>query len=229
MGTLFNEILYRPLLNAVVALYTILPWHDFGLAIVVLTLLVRLALAPLSIRAVRSSRAMAALQPKLNELKEKHKNDKAAQAQAMMALYKENKISPLGGCLPLLLQLPILIALYRVFLIGLKPESLQLLYSFVAHPAIIQSQSFGIFDLAHRSIALSLIAGIAQFVYAKLNAAQQAPTKEMAALNTQMLYFFPLLIIIISWNQPSGLALYWVVTTLFSIGEQLYVRRRLKT
>ncbi len=225
MGSLFTQILYRPLLNAVVFLYTALPWHDFGFAIVILTVLVRLALSPLSVRAIRSGRALAALQPKVEEIKQKYKGNQAAQTEATLALYKEQKISPLGGCLPLLIQFPILIALYRVFLAGAKPESLGLLYSFIPHPAAISVQSFGVLNLAQRSIVLSLAAGLAQFIYAKLNAMQQpAGGGQMAALNNQMLYFFPVIIIIISWSQPSGLALYWVAATLFSIGEQLYVR-----
>lgn len=226
MGSLFTQLLFRPLLNAVIFVYNILPWHDFGLSIVVVTVLVRLALSPLSLRALRSNRAIADVQPHVEEIKQKHKGDKAAQAQAIMGLYKERKISPFGGCLPLLLQLPILIALYRVFLVGIKPESLNLLYSFVAHPSNIQTTSFGILDLAGRNMWMAILAGISQFIFSKLSANQTpSQSKEMAAMNKQMLYFFPILIIIITWNQPAGLALYWVTTTLFSICEQMYIRK----
>lgn len=226
MSWLFTQLLFRPLLNAVIFIYNILPWHDFGLAIVALTVLVRLALAPLSLRALKSNRALSEVQPQIEELKQKHKGDKTAQAQAIMGLYKERKISPFGGCLPLLLQLPILIALYRVFLVGIKPENLNLLYSFVIHPANIHTTAFGILDLAGRNILMAILAGVFQFVFGKLSASQASvQSKEMAAMSKQMLYFFPILIIIITWNQPAGLALYWVATTLFSIGEQLYIRK----
>ncbi|MDO8658824.1 MAG: YidC/Oxa1 family membrane protein insertase, partial [Candidatus Levybacteria bacterium] len=115
MGTLYTEILYRPLFNAVVFLYNILPGHDFGFAIIALTTLIRILFFPLSIKTVRSQKAMNQLSPKLQEIKQKFKDDKSAQSVETMKLYKENNINPLAGCLPLIIQLPILIALYQAF------------------------------------------------------------------------------------------------------------------
>ena len=229
MGTLFNEILYRPLFNAVVFLYDILPGHDFGLAIIVLTTLIRIMFFPLSIRTVRSQKALNQLNPKIQEIKQKFKGDKSAQSAETMKLYKENNINPLAGCLPLLIQLPILIALYQAFIAGLKPENLNMLYGFVSNPGVVNKISFGFIDTTSKMPLLAILAGAAQFIQAWATKAQNQdsnPNKEMAALNSQMLYFFPVMIIIIGWNLPAGLVFYWVTTTVFSILEQLYIKYR---
>ncbi len=227
MATLFNSLLYRPLLNGVVFFYTLFPAHDFGLAIVILTLVVRVILSPLSVRAVRSQRALSVLQPKINEIKEKHKNDQAAQGAAVMELYRQHKVNPLAGCLPLLIQIPIIAALYRVFLAGFKPENLALLYGFVRNPGVISTLSFGRIDIAVGNWILAILAGLTQFVQGRLSMAfmpQAQKGGELAVMNAQMTYFFPLLIVFISWSRPAGLALYWITTTLVSIGEQIYIK-----
>lgn len=229
MMTLYTEILYRPLFNAVVFLYGILPGHDFGLAIIALTTLIRILFFPLSIRTVRSQKAMSLLNPKLQEIKQKFKDDKSAQSVETMKLYKENNINPLAGCLPLLIQLPILIALYQAFIAGLKPENLSMLYGFISNPGVVNKISFGFIDITAKMPLMAVFAGVAQFVQAWATKAQNqgvSPNKEMAALNSQMLYFFPIMIIIIGWNLPAGLVLYWVTTTGFSILEQLYIKYR---
>ena len=228
MGTLYTEILYRPLFNAVVFLYDILPGHDFGLAIIALTTVIRILFFPLSIKTVRSQKAMSLLSPKLQEIKQKFKDDKSAQSAETMKLYKENNINPLAGCLPLLIQLPILIGLYQAFMAGLKPENLGMLYGFVPNPGVINKISFGFIDITSKMPLLAIFAGGAQFFQAwvtqKQNQGLPGPNKQMAALNSQMLYFFPIMIVVIGWNFPAGLVLYWITTTVFSILEQLYIK-----
>src|SRR3989344_4691421 len=110
------NILYQPLLGVLKSLYDILPWQDFGLAIIALTLVVRIVLFPLSIQAVKSQKKFAELQPKIKEIQSKSKNSKEEQLKEVFNLYKKEKISPLSGILPLLIQLPVLIALWRLFL-----------------------------------------------------------------------------------------------------------------
>ena len=227
MGTLYTEILYRPLFNAVVFLYNILPGHDFGFAIIALTTVIRVLFFPLSIKTVRSQKAMSLLNPKLQEIKQKFKDDKSAQSIETMKLYKDNNINPLSGCLPLLIQLPILIALYQAFIAGLKPENLNMLYNFVVNPGVINKISFGFIEITSKMPLLAIFAGGAQFVQAWATKAQNQGSnlnKEMAALNSQMLYFFPIMIVVIGWNLPAGLILYWITTTVFSILEQLYIK-----
>lgn len=229
MMALYTEILYRPLFNVVVFLYNILPGHDFGLAIIALTTIIRVVFFPLSIRTVRSQKSLNQLNPKMQEIKQRLKGDSAAQSAEIMKLYKEHNINPLAGCLPLLIQLPILIALYQAFIAGLKPENLGMLYGFVLNPGAIDKISFGFIDITSKMPLLAILAGAAQFIQAWVTKAQNQGSnvnKEMAALNSQMLYFFPIMIIVIGWNLPAGLVLYWITTTGFSILEQAYIKYR---
>lgn len=220
MIELFNVIIFRPLLNALVVLYGLVG-NELGLAIVVMTVIIKGVSLPLSLKTLRSQRDMAALAPELERIKEKHKGNKETQGQAMMELYKKNNINPLAGCLPLLIQIPVLLGLYRVFLNVFKPESLDALYSFVPNPGTIETMTLGLLDLGQRSIILAITAGAMQFIHAKY-AQPKEQVGQAAMIGKQMLYFFPLMIIVISWNLPAGLALYWVISTLMSIGEQWY-------
>jgi len=234
MSFIFNEIIYRPIFNLLVLINNLVPGQDFGFAIIALTVSIRLIFMPFSVKALRSQKLMNQLQPKIREIQEKYKNDRAAQAQATMALYKENQVSPLSGCLPLLVQLPILFALYRAFMNGLRPESLNLLYGFIKNPGVIKSISFGFLDLSKAAPLLAVFSGFLQFLHSKmtvahtpssLQTAKGGPALDFSAMNKQMLYFFPILIIIIGWKLPAGLVLYWTVSTLFSIGEQYYIHK----
>lgn len=226
----FKIVLYIPLFNALIFISNFIPKHDLGLSIIVLTIVIRFLFFPLSIKAQRSQRALNAINPHIQAIKEKHKHDQAAQGAAMMQLYKEHNINPVAGCLPLLIQLPILIALYQVFIAGLNPQSFSLLYSFVQNPGSINPLFLGFISIAGRNAILAVLAGVLQFIQAKqsmayMKASGGGANPQMAALNTQMLYFFPVMIVIIGWNLQVGLILYWITTTLFSIGEQFYLRR----
>ena len=175
---------------------------------------------------------MAELQPKIQELQTKHKDDKQGLAQATMALYKEHKVNPLSGCLPILIQLPVIWALYSVFINGVKTDSLADLYSFVHNPGTLSHIAFGFLDLAAKNPIMAITAGVLQGVQAWLTAKNQkspapgsAPNPALA-MTKQMMYIFPVMITFISWSLPAGLVLYWITTTAFSIFEQLYIRRR---
>jgi YidC/Oxa1 family membrane protein insertase len=232
MFEIYNTFLYQPLLNAVIFLYNILPGNDFGLAIIVLTITIRLNFFPLTVKTTLSQRALSKINPKIKEIKDKHKNDTQAQSAAIMKLYKDNNINPLSGCLPLLVQIPILIALYSAFGAGFKPENLSLIYEFIGKPENINPISFGFLNISASSPIMALITG--GFQYLQLNQSQSlmkgssgdGGQQEIQALSKQMLYFFPVIIIIIGWNLPAGLLLYWMTTTLFSIGEQTFIKAR---
>lgn len=237
MIELYNLILYKPLFNAVIFIYNILPGQDFGLAIMGLTLVIRSIFFPLTVRTVRSQRALSKINPKVKEIKERFKSDVQAQSAAVMKLYKDNNINPLSGCLPLLIQLPILLALYKAFGAGFKPENLDLLYGFIQNPGQINTLSFGFIDITKSSAVLALVTGFFQYCQLKQNSSMMGSAdksgqldgqKEMQALSKQMLYFFPVMIIIIGWNLPAGLIIYWLTTTLFSMGEQSYIRVKYK-
>ncbi|MEK7583123.1 MAG: YidC/Oxa1 family membrane protein insertase [Patescibacteria group bacterium] len=231
MMFLFNEILYRPLFNLLVGIYNTIPGHDLGVAIILLTILIRIVFIPLSLKALRSQKAMAEIQPKIQGLQVKHKGDKQGLAQAQMALWKEHKVNPLSGCLPILIQLPVIWALYRVFINGVKPENLSGLYSFVHNPGSLGNIGLGFLDLAQKYPVMAIIAGVLQGVQSYLTTRLQktpvAGVNDAAAKMTkQMMYIFPVMIVVISWSLPAGLVLYWITTTAFAIFELVYIRRR---
>jgi len=227
---LFNEVLYRPLFNGLIFLYNIIPWHDFGLAIILLTLIIRLILYPLNQKAIKSQKALAVLQPQIKEIQNKFKNERVKQSQALMELYKTNKINPASGCLPLLIQLPILIALYQVFWNGLKPESLKMIYAFISRPEVINPWFLGLVDLSKSNWPMAILAGALTYVQSKMMTPLQSPTSQpgdfSSMFSKQMLYFMPLFTVFIAWKLPAGLTLYWIAITLFGILQQYLVMRK---
>ncbi len=230
MAHLFTVILVQPLLNLMVLVYNLVP--DIGVSIIVLTLAIRVLLLPSFNKTLRSQKQMADLQPKLNALREQHKGNKEAEAKAMMELYRDHKVSPLGSCLPLLLQIPLLIALYRVFIVGLGSgaDLNPLLYSFVHAPAHISPYFLKIIDLSKPSIIFGIIAGIAQYFQSKMMLPKGGGGDATAkALQFQTLYFLPLITVLFSLRLPAGLPLYWIVTTLFALGQQYYIIKANKT
>jgi YidC/Oxa1 family membrane protein insertase len=222
IGHLFNLILVYPLLNLLVFFYHYIP--DIGVVIILLTLIVRLLLLPSFHKSLKQQKAMANLQPKMNEIKEKYKNDKEGQAKALMELYSVHKVNPLSSCLPLLLQLPILIALYQVFIRSLNGSQLMGLYSFVADPGKINPIFLHWLNLSQANIIMAVIAGLLQYWQSRLmlpsTNTTDATTKMM---QYQTLYFLPAITVLIGSRFPAGLTLYWVVTTLFGVGQQYYI------
>ena len=221
--------------NLLIALVAFMPGHDMGLAIISITIVIRLILHPFTVSAFRSQRLMQRIQPKMNELKAKHKDDKPAFNQAVMELYKEHKVSPFSSCLPLLLQLPILIGLYQAITAGLQSIDLSKLYHFTPHPATISPIAFGFLHLNEKNLVLALLAGAAQFWQTRMLQTPKPPIhttgskdEEVAAMmNKQMLYVMPLVTVFIGYKLNAGLALYWFVGTLLTVLQQWYIFRNL--
>jgi len=231
--TAFNTILYRPLLNALILLYQYIPGHDFGLAVIVLTILIKFLFYPLGVKAIKSQKALSILQPKIKEIQEKYKDNKEQQTKEIMGLYKREKINPFSGCLPLLIQLPVLIALYRVFWSGLQAEQMVLLYSFVPFPGVIDPTFFGIVNLANPNMVIAFLAGIFQFVQVKMAAPKPKEGKKKDSsfagqMQKQMLYFMPAFMVLILFRLPSAVGLYWLTTTLFTIIQQYVILKKEK-
>lgn len=247
---LFNEIIYKPLYNLLILIYNTVPFSDFGIAIILVTLLIKFALIPLSKKQIESQKKMQELQPKIKAIQEKYKNDKEKQSRALMEFYKENKANPFSGCLPLILQLIFLIAIYRV-LFNISQAGLMVdpavLYSFVKNPGEINHLFLGIVDLSSAinfkdlslgslaHIALVGLAAAAQFVQTKMLMSKQSmgirkkgELDFAQAMSTQMLYLGPLLTLFIGVKFPAGLALYWFVSTLFMIVQQYYIGKEPK-
>lgn len=225
---LFNEIFYKPLFNGLIFLYNIIPNHDMGISIIVLTIVIRLALWPLTGKGIRSQKALAALQPKIEELKKKFKDNKETQAKALMALYSENKINPLSSILPLLIQIPIIIALWQVFLSSINSD-FSSIYAYIKAPDEIQTVFLGLFDLTQRSVLLAVIAGILQYFqtkmimpsYAKASEGKPSGSADFGRImSKQMLYFGPIISVVIFSTLPAALPLYWIVVTLMTVLQQ---------
>jgi YidC/Oxa1 family membrane protein insertase len=244
---IFNELIYKPLYNLLIFIYNVVPLHDFGVAIILVTILIKFLLVPLSRKQIEAQKKMQELQPKIKAVQEKHKQDKEKQSRALMELYKENKANPFSGCLPMIVQLVFLIAIYRVLFnisqAGLIVETAGL-YSFVANPGQIKHLFLGIIDLSSTvnfsqltlsnlpHIILVVLAAAAQYFQTKMLMAKQpaAPAKrgEMdfaQTMSKQMLYLGPVLTLFIGIKFPAGLALYWLVSTAFMIAQQYFLQK----
>jgi YidC/Oxa1 family membrane protein insertase len=184
-------------------------------------------------RSLKSQKLMVALQVEIKEIQRKYKDDPKKQTEEMMAIYKNNNINPLDSIILLLIQLPILIALYRVFWMGLRPEELGYLYSFVSKPEIINFTFLGLINLSQPSSLLAVLAGIAQLIQSKTlpkpkkTTSGDSQSQAAEIMSSQMLYFFPVFTILILLKMPSAVGLYWIVTTIFSIVEQHLISKKI--
>ena len=229
-----KAVLYQPLYNALIFFAWLVPDHNVGWAIILLTILVRIVLYPLNASMIKSQKALAGIQPEMDRIKKEYKDDQQAQTKAVLELYQSRKINPFGSCALLFVQLPILWILYRVFTVGLDTSHFALLYSFVPRPAAIQTIFLGI-NLVKPSILIGVLAGIAQFFQSRqLMASQPKPAAgkaadpaaaAQAAIAKQSMYLFPLLTIFISARFPAALALYWLTTTLAMVAQQWWMGR----
>jgi YidC/Oxa1 family membrane protein insertase len=249
MSFLFSTFVYKPIYNLLVLTYNVIPFHDFGIAIIVVTIFIKLLLVPLSKKQIESQKKMQELQPKIKEVQNKHKNDKEKQSQALMELYKTHKANPLSGCLPLVVQLVFLIAIYRV-LFNISKAGLSIdaagLYPFVNNPGQINHYFLGIVNLASTlnlsqlSLAslphLILVVAAAASQYFQTKMLMQSSTAAPAStgkeadfaqiMSKQMLFLGPLLTLFIGIKFPAGLALYWLVSTVFMIVQQQMLQKQ---
>lgn len=228
---MFQTFFYQPILNLLIWLYNIIPGHDLGIAIILLTIIIKALLYSLNSKQIKSQKELQELQPKIEEVKSKYKNNKEEMGKKMMELYKEHKVNPFGSCLPLLIQMPFLFALFQVFRDGFGDSVLNLIYPFVYRPETIQYVSFGFLDLSQKNIYLAILAALAQFWQAKMMITKRAEVKTpeskdedmTAIMNKQMVYFMPVMTFFMANSFSAGLALYWLVTTLLSVFQQLYI------
>ena len=230
----FHVILWQPLFNLLILFYLYIPGQSLGAAIIVLTLLIRVILYPIQDKATKSQLALQSLQPKLKKIQKEYKNDREAQARAVMQLYKTEKINPLSSLLVFFIQLPVLIVLYRMFWQGIQIENFQYLYSFVPQPEVINSMFLGM-DLNEPSVILAVLAGIAFFFQAKISAPKMEnknPDSNKAMFGQifqkQMVYVFPIFLGFILTKLPAALGLYLFVSGVFTAIQQYFVKKKSK-
>ena len=236
MSQIFKVIFYQPILNLLVFIYNIIPGHDLGITIIILTIIIKLVLWPLSNQSIKSQKSLQDLQPKIEEIKKKYANKKEEMGKAMLELYKNNKVNPFSSCLPLIIQLPFLFAVFGVFRNGLANGSLALVYPFIARPEVINNISLGFIDLSRPNIAMAVLAGIAQFWQVKMMSIQKplvkspgAKDENMAAImNKQMQYMLPIMTVVFGFSFPGGLMLYWLASTVLTALQQLYLYNKKK-
>jgi len=249
---IFDQFVYIPIYNLLVFVYNLLPFEDFGIAIIIITLIIKFLLIPLSRKQIESQKKMTELQPKIKELQKKYKDDKEKQSRALMELYKTNKSNPFSGCLPMIVQLVFLIAIYRV-LFNVSQANLMvdgnILYGFINNPGQIDKMFLGIIDLSTAvnlgnisfseipKVILIVLAALSQYFQTKMLMAKQkiAPSSQnndkadfSQILSQQMLYLGPLLTLFIGVKFPSGLALYWLISTVFMIIQQYLLEKENK-
>lgn len=226
---MFRIIIFQPLANALVFFYNTIALQDLGVAIVLLTVAIRLLFFPLFHKGARHQAIMQKLQPKLKEIQKKHKEDKAMQAQAMMALYREHNINPLSSILFLVVQIPVLIALYRIFLMDFSAESFSaVLYPFIAIPSLFGSSFLGLINLHEPSILMVGLAAIAQYFQGRLTlrkGTRKEDETQAEKVARQMIVIGPILTVLIFSRLPAAVGLYWLTTSVFSVGQQIIVNR----
>jgi YidC/Oxa1 family membrane protein insertase len=230
--SIYHLIFKYPILNLLVFFYQTIGFHDLGLAIIFVTLFIRLILYPFFHTGAKQQMLMQRIQPHIKRIQEQHKDDREKQAQELMALYKEHGVNPFSSILLLIIQLPILIALYRIMLSGLVGGALTGLYSFVSAPATINALFLGFIDLRAKNFWLVFLAAIAQYFQARLaiwrDPKNTAPLSAPEKMARQMAFIGPLITIVIFYNLPAAVGLYWLSSSLFSILQQIIVNRHLR-
>jgi len=242
MKSLFNTFLFDPLYNTLVGFVDIIPGGDLGFAVILLTIVVKLILFPLSKKAVRTQIKMRDLQKPLEEIKKKFKDNREEQGRAMLQLYKDHNINPFSGIFLILIQLPVILALYWVILRGGFPEiNEDILYSFIPKPDAINIEFLGFFNITEaKSVILALLAAVSQHFQARFSFPKQEKQEKkksekpsfqedmMRGMQVQIKWVLPIFVFFISYGFISVVALYWTVSNLFAIGQELYIRETIK-
>ncbi len=241
MSALWNSIFYQPIYNILIFIIDNITFGDVGFAIILVTIIVKLILSPLTRKSIKSQILMKKMEPELKQIKKDFPN-KEEQAKKTFELYKKYGTNPFSGCLVVLLQLPVIFALYYVFFKGLAINE-SLIYSFIQIPVNIHTNFLGLIEMADKSIVLGLLAGVTQFIQGylstpiknKLEVVKSADANEPKTFQEQLSdsmqmnvrYVLPVFIAFIAWKISAAVALYWVVSNIFTIVQEWYIRRKL--
>lgn len=244
MSSIFTTLLVQPMLNALVWFYDVIPGRDIGISIILLTLLIKLVLYPFTLAQIKQQKALQSLQPKIDEIRARLKDNREEQAKELMALYGKEKVNPAASCLPLIIQIPVIWALFNALKYGLASQSLNLLYPFVPNPQQISPLMFGLIDLSQPSYFLAIAAALVQFLQTKqilkppaatvmtpppdVVKAEGAQDESMATMmNKQMTYMLPVITAIAGFSLPGGITLYWLVMSVFTVIQQAFVLKKM--
>ncbi len=234
ISAIFNAIFYKPLFNGLVFLVDILPNHDIGLAVIILTLIVRFIIFPLSHRATVTQVKIKQLEPDIKDIKDKFKKDNQEQAKKIMELYKKHGVSPFSSFITLLIQLPIIFALYKVFMTGASFDPNNL-YSFISLPDVIHTKFLGLIEMTQKSYVLAGLAAISQYFQISLSSPNikkpsgpsQSFSDQLArSMSFQAQFIMPLIVFWIGLKFSSAVALYWTTMNIFAIVHEVFVRKK---
>ena len=240
ISNIFNELFFNPIYNSLVFLIGNFSWIDMGMAVIIITVVIKSMLLPLTKKSIKIQIKTKQLEPELKKIKEEYKDNKEEQAKQIMDLYKRNDLNPLSGFLVLLIQLPVIFALYFVFLKGGFPDiNTEILYSFIKIPEQVNMYFLGLISMIDKNIFLALLAGISQYIQVqlmlpKLEAKGKNHKKTFQddlarSMNTQMKFIMPIIVFFISYSLPAAIALYWVTSNIFMIFQEIFVKRKMET
>ncbi|HEY4515967.1 MAG TPA: YidC/Oxa1 family membrane protein insertase [Candidatus Paceibacterota bacterium] len=238
MISFFKIIIYTPLYNALVFILDVLPVADIGLSVIVLTLLVKVILYPLAKKTSVTQLQMKEHQSELDEIREKYKDNREAQALKTMEFYKKYKINPFSSFVTILIQIPIIYSLYHIFTYaGFPSVNSEMLYSFVQAPEVVSTNFLGLIDVASKNIFLAFLAAITSFFQMKITTPSPSPVVPgkkpdfkddlSRVMSMQMRYFLPAIVFFVSWRISGVVALYWAVSNLLGIAQDLWIKKRL--
>ena len=235
---LWHTFFSDPVYNGLIFFIGLVPGGDVGIAIILTTIVIKLILFPLSIKAAKTQKVMREIEPKLREIKEKFKEKREEQAQAMLKVYQEAGMNPFSAIFVIILQIPLVIALYLAVSgsgTPLPEIASERLYSFVTAPDVVTMQFLGLVDMAGRSVLLAVLAGGSMFIQMRFVMTALPPSDPTATPNLQeelkrniqlyMRYLLPIVVTVVAYSISAAIALYFVVSNVVAIVQEFYVRR----
>jgi len=239
MSSLWNTVFYQPIYNILIFIINNITFKDVGFAIILVTIIIKLILSPLTKKSIKSQILMKRMEPELKQIKKDFPN-KEEQAKKTFELYKKYGTNPFSGCLVILLQLPVIFALYYVFYKGLAIDP-KLVYSFIQIPINMHTNFLGLIEMGSQSIFLGIFAGVTQFIQGYLSSPVKTKKSEGVlvdgpktfqeqlgdSMQMNVRYILPVFIAFIAWKISAAVALYWIVSNMFTIVQEWYIRRQL--
>lgn len=233
---MFHTLFYEPIYNLLVLVLTYIPAHDIGAAILVVTLIVKGLLLPLNLSQLRGQYLMKKVETEIKEIREKHKGSPQEMGQRTMEVYRREKINPFASFFTILIQIPVIIALYMVFSKGFKMDPSSL-YSFIHFPDTLDPIAFGLFDVTKKNILIAVLAGLSSYILARRQTQSMVVNKKpedetmqdqfMKSMKVQLLYVLPLIIGFSASVVPAALGFYWFISSVIGYAQDVYMKRKL--
>lgn len=236
---MFHTIFYEPVYNLLVLFLQIVPLHDIGASIILVTITVKTFLLPINLKATRTQYLMKAIEDEIKVIRENHKDNPQELSRKMMEVYKREKINPMSSLIAMLIQIPVFIALYFVFSKGLKLDTSSI-YSFVSFPDVLHSEAFGLLDVTKKSMFIAVVTGVTAYFLARRQTASMVTSKKetkdenfqdhfMKSMRIQLLYVLPVVIAVSAYVLPAALGLYWTTNNVLSYLQDVYIKSKISS